>query len=282
MLRYKNSLLERILLEKGRLHPSPPPPEHRSNPLPAFEPGGRNMMIDFLLRPGIDVQAELHAKTGSPDLGPSHMPQNLAQPQAMPRPVPSRHHHPRKLSSSGFTPKTEPCSVPLPGPPLSGPPLSTPLTAAPSSSHKAVDTSPKCGPTPSSNSDSPTNITSAFSPSPSDSVSMRGSLVGQTRHPMTTSGPMPPVRTSLVPSTPGSCSLSVGNGASFYPTPSFQNHLDQLGTLSPYSFPLHVTGPRGLKSHRYRSRIRRARRPDGRCRVEAFQWFCFLCSRLQL
>ncbi|KAK2066596.1 hypothetical protein P8C59_000401 [Phyllachora maydis] len=42
MLRYKNSLLERILLEKG-----------------------------------IDVKAELRAKTGSPTLGPAHLPQNM-------------------------------------------------------------------------------------------------------------------------------------------------------------------------------------------------------------
>ncbi|KAK7988618.1 hypothetical protein PG989_008933 [Apiospora arundinis] len=45
MLRYKNSLLERILLEKG-----------------------------------IDVQAELRAKTGSPNLGPTHMAPNMVQP----------------------------------------------------------------------------------------------------------------------------------------------------------------------------------------------------------
>ncbi|TKA71414.1 hypothetical protein B0A49_03927 [Cryomyces minteri] len=46
MLRYKNSLLERILVERG-----------------------------------IDVQAELHARTGSPALGPTHMPPAAPAPQ---------------------------------------------------------------------------------------------------------------------------------------------------------------------------------------------------------
>ncbi|TAQ87769.1 hypothetical protein B7494_g3913 [Chlorociboria aeruginascens] len=72
MLRYKNSLLERILLEKG-----------------------------------IDVQAELRAKTGSPHLGPTHMPQNMAQAPTVQRAIMNRHHQARR-SNSNIAPKMEP------------------------------------------------------------------------------------------------------------------------------------------------------------------------------
>ncbi|KAG9247635.1 hypothetical protein BJ878DRAFT_434990, partial [Calycina marina] len=72
MLRYKNSLLERILLEKG-----------------------------------IDVQAELRAKTGSPHLGPTHMPQNMAQAPTVQRAIMNRHNQVRRPNSS-IAPKLEP------------------------------------------------------------------------------------------------------------------------------------------------------------------------------
>ncbi|KAM0150049.1 hypothetical protein ACHAPG_009052 [Botrytis cinerea] len=72
MLRYKNSLLERVLLEKG-----------------------------------IDVQAELRAKTGSPHLGPTHMQQNMAQPPTVQRAIMNRHHQARR-SNSSIAPKLEP------------------------------------------------------------------------------------------------------------------------------------------------------------------------------
>ncbi|KAI9740656.1 MAG: hypothetical protein M1818_004620 [Claussenomyces sp. TS43310] len=72
MLRYKNSLLERILLEKG-----------------------------------IDVQAELRAKTGSPSLGPTHMPQNMAQPPTVQRAIMNRHNQARRMNAN-IAPKIEP------------------------------------------------------------------------------------------------------------------------------------------------------------------------------
>lgn len=72
MLRYKNSLLERILLEKG-----------------------------------IDVQAELRAKTGSPHLGPTPIQQNMAQPPTVQRAIMNRHHQARR-SNSSIAPKLEP------------------------------------------------------------------------------------------------------------------------------------------------------------------------------
>lgn len=176
MLRYKNSLLERILLEKG-----------------------------------IDVQAELRAKTGSPNLGPTHMPQNLVQPPPIQRALINRHHQSRR-SNTNIAPKSEPGVAPPP--------------------HNVTNSSPKNRPTPSSHSNSPTNTVSGFSPAASESVSMRGSNGGgmqrQQMHPM--GGHQPPGRQPQ-PQGGGSNSRQTAsnNGASFYPTPAFQNHMEQLG-----------------------------------------------------
>ncbi|PBP26605.1 hypothetical protein BUE80_DR002505 [Diplocarpon rosae] len=93
MLRYKNSLLERILLEKG-----------------------------------IDVQAELRAKTGSPHLGPTHLP-NMAQAPNVQRVMMNRHHQTRR-SNSSIAPKLE-LGVPLQSP--QPPPTSSSHTASPAS-----------------------------------------------------------------------------------------------------------------------------------------------------
>lgn len=173
MLRYKNSLLERILLEKG-----------------------------------IDVQAELQAKTGSPNLGSTHMPQNIVQPPPIQRALMNRHHQSRR-SNSTLAPKSEP-----------GNPLPPPHAMA----------SPKNSrPTPPSHSNSPTNTNagSAFSPAASDTMSMRGGIRGgqQQMHPM--------ARQQQAPSRPGARPQQASNssGASFYPTPAFQNHIEQLGML---------------------------------------------------
>ncbi|KEY64831.1 hypothetical protein S7711_08840 [Stachybotrys chartarum IBT 7711] len=174
MLRYKNSLLERILLEKG-----------------------------------IDVQAELRAKTGSPNLEPTHMPQ--IQPPPIQRAIMNRHHQSRR-SNSSIAPKSEPGIV-LP------PPLHTAHAAS----------SPKNRPTPSSHSDSPSNTGSAFSPAASDSMSMRGSLVNPARPQIgqltaNTQSPRPPI----MPVNHGNRCAPPGPGASYYPTPAFQNHIEQL------------------------------------------------------
>lgn len=89
MLRYKNSLLERILLEKG-----------------------------------IDVHAELQAKTGSPTLGPTHMPQNMVPPPPMQRAMVNR---PPRKSISHMGPKDagmngiQPIKMEMGGKPLSTP-----------------------------------------------------------------------------------------------------------------------------------------------------------------
>ncbi|GKU19992.1 unnamed protein product [Fusarium langsethiae] len=189
MLRYKNSLLERILLEKG-----------------------------------IDVQAELRAKTGSPNLGPTHMPQNIVQPPPIQRAIMNRHHQSRR-SNSNIAPKAEPVPV-LP------PPLQPHSNAA----------SPKNRPTPSSHSNSPSNTGSAFSPAASDSMSMRGSMTSMSRQQMPQQPHQPqqqqqqqqqqqmPQNTQA----PRSSMMQnggrghAGSGASYYPTPAFQNHIEQL------------------------------------------------------
>lgn len=88
MLRYKNSLLERILLEKGSTN------------------WQRMSIMSNISTIGIDVQAELRAKTGSPHLGPTHMPQNMAQPPTVQRAIMNRHNQARR-SNSAIAPKLE-------------------------------------------------------------------------------------------------------------------------------------------------------------------------------
>ncbi|EGS20405.1 putative sequence-specific DNA binding protein [Thermochaetoides thermophila DSM 1495] len=122
MLRYKNSLLERI-----------------------------------------DVQAELRAKTGSPNLGPTHIPQpTIVQPPPIQRPIINR-HHPRR-SNSGIAPKIEPGINVTPLPP-------------PLQPHSAL--SPTNRPTPSSHSASPpgtASFGSQHAPSPAGSDHLNPSM----------------------------------------------------------------------------------------------------------
>ncbi|KAK4155183.1 hypothetical protein C8A00DRAFT_42149 [Chaetomidium leptoderma] len=198
MLRYKNSLLERILLEKG-----------------------------------IDVQAELRAKTGSPNLGPTHVPQNMVQPPPIQRAILNRHH--ARRSASGIAPKLEP------GIPVS--PLPPPMH-----SHPAA-LSPKNRQTPSSHSASPSGTTpfgSQHGASPAASDHLNGpirpsmsSVVGMKapppHHPAPLHG-LPGHRQMQVPGPqPGANHVRggvAGTGAPFYQTPSFQNHIEQLGKLT--------------------------------------------------
>nr|XP_036584766.1 bZIP transcription factor [Colletotrichum truncatum]KAF6794416.1 bZIP transcription factor [Colletotrichum truncatum] len=178
MLRYKNSLLERILLEKG-----------------------------------IDVQAELRAKTGSPNLGPTHAPQNMVQPPPIQRAILNRHHQSRR-SNSSIAPKLEPGISPLP----------PPIQAA----HSAA--SPKTRPTPSSHSNSPTNTAAygsqpALSPAASDHGPMRTTMAPSMKSQLSPMAPMnPAARAHMMSGGPP----RVGNHGPYYPTPAFQNHIEQL------------------------------------------------------
>lgn len=173
MLRYKNSLLERILLEKG-----------------------------------IDVQAELQAKTGSPNLGPTHVPQNLVQPPTIQRAIMSRNHGRR--SNSSIAPKLEPGMNALP------PPIQQ--------QHNFP--SPKNRPTPPSHANSPNGNPpfghAAVSPAASDGPP-RSSMPIKTQ--MSPLAPMnPATRAHMMSGGPA----RVNSGAQYYPTPGFQNHIEQL------------------------------------------------------
>jgi len=166
----------------------------------------RNSKLTRQLRIGIDVQAELRAKTGSPNLGPTHVPQNLVQPPPIQRAMLNRHHQSRR-STSSIAPKLEP-GVSLP------PPLHTPSSA-----------SPKNRPTPSSHSNSPTTTAPGFgsqtgaSPAGSDPASIRTTM---SMKPLTTMAPvgrpMAPAFRLSGPAAPNP----------YYATPSFQNHIEQL------------------------------------------------------
>ncbi|KAK1765635.1 hypothetical protein QBC33DRAFT_126269 [Phialemonium atrogriseum] len=197
MLRYKNSLLERILLEKG-----------------------------------IDVQAELRAKTGSPNLGPTQVPQTLVQPPPIQRAMLNRHH--ARRSNSSIAPKLEPGINLSPRPP--------PLQSNRPQSSAA---SPKTRPTPPSHSASPTATTfgSQHVASPAGSVSEN--MTSQIRPPLKAQPPQVGAMAGMAPTTTATRQMQmVGaqpaataaqsrvrpgvSAASFYTTPAFQNHIEQL------------------------------------------------------
>lgn len=200
MLRYKNSLLERILLEKGKFSTS-------------LE---TNLCMHSNIFVGIDVQAELRAKTGSPHLGPTHMPPNMAQAPTVQRAIMNRHHQARR-SNSSIAPKLEP-----------GAPLQ----------------SPQSRPTPPSHASSPTSNSSGFhNPGvmtpPASEAQMQfqqqqqrlqapksqpaHSLPGNAGMAGTTG-----VGAPLAPKAPGSSGIAGTGGApvaaAYYPSP-FQNHI---------------------------------------------------------
>lgn len=215
MLRYKNSLLERILLEKG-------------NELDSERVSLWTLTNKFL---GIDVQAELRAKTGSPHLGPTHMPQNMAQAPTVQRAIMNRHHQARR-SQSSIAPKLEP-----------GAPLQ----------------SPQSRPTPSSHASSPTAISPGFhnpgvmTPPGSDSQMQFHQQQQQQRLQAAQAAKQPinqgnqglpghggllgnqGVGAPLAPKGPGSGGTSTGGtpaAAAYFASPNFQNHYEQLGKLS--------------------------------------------------
>lgn len=204
MLRYKNSLLERILLEKG-----------------------------------IDVQAELRAKTSSPNQGPTRTPTSAnTSPNQPPmqRAIMNRHQQARR--SIGVPPKAEG---------VHGLPLIQPEGVLP-------NRSPLSQPTPSSHVSSPSTTATRspnFLPQSGTSVSPNFGPVAQQQHlrPQQPSRSqytplMAPQRPSVITNYPSSSGMSsastVGSGAgsamtgstsggpsAYYPSP-FQSHMDQL------------------------------------------------------
>ena len=244
MLRYKNSLLERILLEKGQL------------------------VIDALTSlhtdqaAGIDVQAELQMKTGSPTLNFPHHGANVPN---IPAPLPplqrtAIQRHQARRSGQNFLPR---------------------LAPGRSSQDMTSQSSPKGHPTPSSHASSPTNISRSpmvmqqggSTPPTSAGVAQPQTQhyhtfsrisqppLNQTRHaqqplsPNTQrSGhrPAPPSyhrNSASIVSSPSTGSrhsqtqsMSAGAGSSgdgsqpqYYTSP-FQKHIDRLGKLTPSLF----------------------------------------------
>ncbi|KAL5604742.1 hypothetical protein BROUX41_001913 [Berkeleyomyces rouxiae] len=185
MLRYKNSLLERILLEKG-----------------------------------IDVQAELRAKTGSPNLGPTHMPQNIVQPPPIQRAIMNRHNQNRRPGSIATKLDTVPIS-----------PLPPPLHQAGLGSL----TSPRNRPMPASNhpnSPSASGPTfagpAALSPAASDYMPSRTSVPPSIKSHMSPINSMPAPPQIMNPHQQPHSQSRAAQAASYYPTPGFQNHIEQL------------------------------------------------------
>ncbi|KAB2576881.1 hypothetical protein DIS24_g6401 [Lasiodiplodia hormozganensis] len=204
MLRYKNSLLERILLEKG-----------------------------------IDVQAELRAKTGSPHLGPTRVPPpgSAVQPP-MQRAIMNRHQQARR-SFAGFPQKVEGAqgsplaqpdgSVPNHSPhsqPTPASHMSSPSTSATKSPNFIPTISPNMGPVSQSQQQQQPPQQQQLRPQPARS--QYNPLPHQRPSSLNTQfsvGSGLPSASSVNSATGNGIS---GNGPSaFYPSP-FQSHMDQL------------------------------------------------------
>lgn len=210
MLRYKNSLLERILLEKG-----------------------------------IDVQAELQAKHGSPNFGPTHMPANLIQPPPISRTLLNRHHNRR--SASSIAPKVEPGFNTLPpihaGNLTAGSPKSRPT---PSSHAASPSTTEGFGPSPASSENGPSTMRTGMGP---PGMKQPGNPMGQMPGPGRMMPPMQPGMGQQPGHAVNADRMGNVSSAPFYQTPAYQNHLDQLGKqffpLFPVQSPV-LSCPRAL------------------------------------
>jgi hypothetical protein len=234
MLRYKNSLLERILLEKGASRP----PTRRGTPLHSA-----------LLTPssiGIDVQAELRAKTGSPNLGPTRAPvPTTASPNQPPLqqramlnrqqqrrsiggpPKPEGPHGLPMIQPDGGLPNRSPLSQPTPGSHLSSPAMSA--TRSPNFLPQGTSVSPNFGPI--------SHQQQQLRPQPPRSNYTP--MMGPQRPSLITN--QPPSHGLSSASTGSGASVmtqsSASNGHSSYYTPPFTDHMNQLGKLTRFIFP---------------------------------------------
>ncbi|KAI9702224.1 MAG: hypothetical protein M1820_006307 [Bogoriella megaspora] len=187
MLRYKNSLLERILLEKG-----------------------------------IDVQAELRTKTGSPNLGPTHMPPAAPGPPQPPvqRALLNRQNHARR-PITGLAPKLERPQI------------------HPHAEVGGISNSPQ-QPTPSSHASSPSGgsirspitLPSGGVHSPTSiHVAQQQGQHQQSYQPLQPAIPTTNYTSPAVSTSSASTALGITNGPGLYPS-QFQTHYDQLGKLT--------------------------------------------------
>lgn len=148
---------------------------------------------------------------------------NMVQPPPIQRTMFNRHHHSRR-SGSSIAPKLEAVTNSLP-PPLHG------IQAA---------ASPKTRPTPPSHAASPTNPNPTFgqpvtSPSTADQPGIRSTLPQPMRPPLPPmQGPMAAAaaRQQMLQAGASSGANPASRTAPFYPTQSFQNHIEQLGKLT--------------------------------------------------
>jgi hypothetical protein len=232
MLRYKNSLLERILLEKGS---------------PSFLSRFISLHTLTLSLPGIDVQAELRAKTGSPNLGPTRAPASAhTSPNQAPlqqRAILNRQQQrrslqgPPKIDGSNGLPMIQPdgpiqrspLSQPTPGSHLSSPAQSA--TRSPNFMPHGQSVSPNFGPMPGQQQQQPplrpqpprSNFTPMMGP-------QRPSLV--TNH-----APSNGISSASTVGSSGSGITQSSGPSSFYQTP-FTDHMSQLGKLTRFFTPL--------------------------------------------
>jgi len=204
MLRYKNSLLERILIEKG-----------------------------------IDVQAELRAKTGSPNLGPTRVP---AAPPPLAQPIQRfavNKFHQSRRSLTGLPPKAEgapqvqPEGLLTQRSPLSHPTPTSHLSSPTAHSTRSPNFLPQGG-----------AISPSFGPLAQQGQQLRPQ---QPLRPQPNIQQTPQQRPPITTNYPGSSGVSTASSAAgsgitgsasasasqsnYYPSP-FQNHYDQLGKLS--------------------------------------------------
>jgi hypothetical protein len=198
MLRYKNSLLERILLEKGAsllfcVGPTDPP--------------------------GIDPNAELTAMTGSPHIGPTgRVPTTPNGPQSVARfPLGKYHRRPLSVSSKA---ELQPEST--------GIASQSPLSHANPGSHMPSPIAP-LAPSPNFLPQSGP-ISPSFPAAPPPTQQLRPQTGHQLR-PQQLSQPQQTRAVFAALSSAPSTSAATPTGQAYYIS-SFQNHYDQLGKCS--------------------------------------------------
>jgi len=229
MLRYKNSLLERILLEKGDTR------------LLSLQTSGGPLLT--AAPPGIDVQAELRAKTGSPNLGstrpaasahtsPNQAP--LSQRAVLNRQQQRRSlQGPPKADGTNGLPMIQPdgpiqrspLSQPTPGSHLSSPAQSA--TRSPNFVAHGHSVSPNFGPMP------PQQQQQQQQPlRPQPPRSNYTPVMGPQRPSVLTN--QPPTNGMSNASTVGSSgnSITQSSGTGFQFQTQFTDHMSQLGKLS--------------------------------------------------
>jgi hypothetical protein len=213
MLRYKNSLLERILLEKG-----------------------------------IDVQAELRAKTGSPNLGPSRAPASAhTSPNQAPlqqRAILNRQQQrrslqgPPKVDSINGLPMIQPdgpiqrspLSQPTPGSHLSSPAQSA--TRSPSFIPHGQSVSPNFGPIPPQQQQQHQQQQQQQPLRPQPPRSNFTPMMGAQRPSLVTNQPAANgIASAATVGTNGNGITQSSGPSSFYQT-QFTDHMSQLGKLT--------------------------------------------------